>query len=86
VAEAAGRPMGEARLAIHHFGNRPEAEMLAARLAAKLPAVPPAQISSLPAVLAAHAGLGVLAVIVGESSSSVAGCLAAAADGTEAAT
>ncbi|MFF2317252.1 DegV family protein [Arthrobacter sp. NPDC058097] len=77
VAEAAGRPLGEARLAIHHFGNRPEAEMLAARLAARLPALPPAQISSLPAVLAAHAGLGVLAVIVGESSSSVAGCLAA---------
>ena len=31
------------------------------------PGCPPAQISSLPAVLAAHAGLGVLAVIVGES-------------------
>jgi fatty acid-binding protein DegV len=76
VADAGGRPSGEARLAIHHFGNRPEAEMLASRLAAKLPACPPAQISSLPAVLAAHAGLGVLAVIVGESSSSVAGCLA----------
>ena len=44
------------------------AERLAARLAeavrnARLP-----QISALPAVLAAHAGLGVLAVIVGESS------------------
>ena len=32
------------------------------------PSTPPAQISALPAVLAAHAGLGVLAVIVGESS------------------
>jgi hypothetical protein len=31
-----------------------------------LPQCPPAQTSSLPAVLAAHAGLGVLAVIVGE--------------------
>ena len=43
-------------------------EALAARLAERCPECPPAQISSLPAVLAAHAGLGVLAVIVGESS------------------
>jgi fatty acid-binding protein DegV len=53
------------RLAVHHFGNPDEAAGLAARLAAALPHCPPAQISSLPAVLAAHAGLGVLAVIVG---------------------
>ncbi len=59
---------GQARLAVHHFGNPAEAEELAGRLAASLPGCPPAQISSLPAVLAAHAGLGVLAVIVGESS------------------
>ncbi|GAA1758943.1 DegV family protein [Pseudarthrobacter sulfonivorans] len=65
--DAASRPDGLARLAVHHFGNPAEAEGLAARLAAALPECPPAQISSLPAVLAAHAGLGVLAVIVGES-------------------
>jgi len=53
---------------VHHFGNPAEAEQLAARLADRLPGCPPAQISSLPAVLAAHAGLGVLAVVVGESS------------------
>jgi DegV family protein with EDD domain len=68
VADATGRPAGQARLAVHHFGNPGEAAELADRLAASLPDVPPAQISSLPAVLAAHAGLGVLAVIVGESS------------------
>jgi DegV family protein with EDD domain len=67
AADAAARPDGMARLAVHHFGNPGEAEGLAARLAAALPGCPPAQISSLPAVLAAHAGLGVLAVIVGES-------------------
>ncbi|MFJ5696754.1 DegV family protein [Arthrobacter sp. NPDC093139] len=67
VADAAARPPKEARLAIHHFGNQPEAELLASRLAVALPDSPPAQISSLPAVLAAHAGLGVLAVIVSES-------------------
>lgn len=67
AADAASRPAGLARLAVHHFGNPAEAEGLAARLAAALPGCPPAQISSLPAVLAAHAGLGVLAVIVAES-------------------
>lgn len=78
AADAAGRPAGEARLAIHHFGNQSEAELLAARLAAALPGIPPAQISSLPAVLAAHAGLGVLAVIVSESTVSGAGVLSPA--------
>ena len=68
AADALSRPAGEARIAVHHFGNQAEAEQLAARLGVLLPECPPAQISSLPAVLAAHAGLGVLAVIVGESS------------------
>jgi DegV family protein with EDD domain len=73
AADAAGRPAGQARLAVHHFGNQAEADQLAARLAAALPGCPAAQISALPAVLAAHAGLGVLAVIVGESSTPAAG-------------
>ncbi|MDQ0820935.1 DegV family protein with EDD domain [Arthrobacter sp. V4I6] len=68
AADVAARPVGHARIAIHHFGNQPEAERLAARLAVALPDCPAAQISALPAALAAHAGLGVLAVIVGESS------------------
>lgn len=68
VTSASARPGAQVRLAVHHFGNPGEAEELAARLAAALPQCPPAQISSLPAVLAAHAGLGVLAVIVGEDS------------------
>jgi DegV family protein with EDD domain len=67
AADAGSRPAGKARLAVHHFGNPEEAQALADRLAAALPHCPRAQISSLPAVLAAHAGLGVLAVIVGES-------------------
>ena len=65
VAAAAPRPGESVCLAVHHFGNPQEAESLAVRLEAALPDCPPAQISSLPAVLAAHAGLGVLAVIVG---------------------
>lgn len=66
VADAQSRPAGSARLAVHYFGNAEQGAVLATRLAADLPDCPPAQVSSLPAVLAAHAGLGVLAVIVGE--------------------
>lgn len=65
VAAAAPDPDDSVFLAVHHFGNPAEAASLAARLEAALPGCQPAQISSLPAVLAAHAGLGVLAVIVG---------------------
>jgi DegV family protein with EDD domain len=68
AADVGKRPAGQARLALHHFGNAGEAEQLARRLSASLTGIPPVQISSLPAVLAAHAGLGVLAVIVGEGS------------------
>ncbi|HSO91378.1 MAG TPA: DegV family protein [Arthrobacter sp.] len=68
VADAAARPPGQARLAVHHFGNPAEAEQLASQLAEEVPGCAPVQISALPAVLAAHAGLGVLAVIVGENS------------------
>ncbi|BCW67205.1 DegV domain-containing protein [Arthrobacter sp. NicSoilB4] len=68
VADAAARSGGQARLAVHHFGNPAEAGQLAAELAAAVPGCAPIQISALPAVLAAHAGLGVLAVIVGENS------------------
>ncbi|MCU1532234.1 MAG: DegV family protein [Arthrobacter sp.] len=78
AADASSRPHGRARLAIHQFGNPAEAEQLASRLEMLLPACPPAQISALPAVLAAHAGLGVLAVIVGESSTPLGGGSAAA--------
>ena len=67
VAEAEAHPGESVVLAVHHFGNPEEAESLAVRLEAALPQCPPAQISSLPAVLAAHAGLGVLAVIVGRT-------------------
>jgi len=68
AADVASRPAGQQRLAVHHFGNRSEAEALASRLHVLCPDCPAPQISALPAVLAAHAGLGVLAVIVGESS------------------
>lgn len=52
-------------LAVHYFGNRGEAEQFAAGLAHDLGLVADdVVLSPLPAVLAAHTGLGVLAVVV----------------------
>lgn len=52
-------------LAVHYFGNRPEAEAFAAGIAADLDLAADAVVlSAMPAVLAAHTGLGVLAVVV----------------------
>ncbi|MBT8161414.1 MULTISPECIES: DegV family protein [Arthrobacter] len=65
AADVNSRPAGQSRLAVHHFGNVGEAEQLASRLAEDCSSCPAVQLSALPAVLAAHAGLGVLAVVVG---------------------
>ncbi|MBP3043340.1 DegV family protein [Arthrobacter jiangjiafuii] len=54
---------GRVRVAVHHFGNEAEAERLAGAIAGDAPDAE-LMICSLPAVLAAHAGLGVLAVAV----------------------
>ena len=52
-------------LAVHYFGNRPEADSFAQALAADVGMAPDAVVvSTMPAVLAAHTGLGVLAVVV----------------------
>ncbi|MCC9204666.1 DegV family protein [Arthrobacter sp. zg-Y769] len=60
--DIAGRT-GKVRAAVHHFGNASEAERLAGVIGAAAPEVE-VLICALPAVLAAHAGLGVLAVAV----------------------
>ncbi|GAB3285400.1 DegV family protein [Sinomonas notoginsengisoli] len=55
-------------VAVHYFGNRPEAERFAADVAGDLGlAVQDVVLSPLPAVLAAHTGLGVLAVVIASS-------------------
>ncbi|MDP5226028.1 MULTISPECIES: DegV family protein [Arthrobacter] len=63
VAAAADIPESSLGLAVHHFGSAQAARELADRLQARLPEAPPPVISSLPAVLAAHVGLGVLAIV-----------------------
>jgi DegV family protein with EDD domain len=61
-ADVAGRSRG-VRLTVHHFGNEDEAAQLAERLAA---VAGPGRVMTAPcpAVLAAHVGLGVVAVAV----------------------
>ncbi|NYE94362.1 DegV family protein with EDD domain [Psychromicrobium silvestre] len=64
VAAELSRRDQASSVAVHHFGNRSQAEALLGRLA--LLPTPPAEavLSDLPAVLAAHVGLGVLAVVI----------------------
>lgn len=64
AADIASRPEGTVAVAVHHFGNEAAAVDLARRLRAASPRVGPVSLSELPAVLAAHVGLGVLAVVV----------------------
>ncbi|MDJ0357973.1 DegV family protein [Paenarthrobacter sp. PH39-S1] len=66
LADIAARPAGMAKAAVHHFGNEAQAREFAGRLASGVPELSEIMVTGLPAVLAAHAGLGVLAVIVGE--------------------
>lgn len=61
-AELAART-GRVRVAVHHFGNEAEAERLASAVIRERPGAE-VLLCPLPAVLAAHAGLGVLAVAI----------------------
>jgi DegV family protein with EDD domain len=57
----------QVRLAVHHFGNEQQARDLADRLAAGAGVGVDISVSALPPVLAAHTGLGVLAVVIGSA-------------------
>jgi len=63
AAAAKNIPEESLGLAVHHFGSPQAASELAVRLAEAFPAAPPVVISTLPPVLAAHVGLGVLAIV-----------------------
>lgn len=54
------------RLSIHHFGNLAEAEALAASISSSCPDLPPIMLTRLPAVLAAHSGLGALVAVISD--------------------
>ncbi|WP_433123693.1 DegV family protein [Arthrobacter koreensis] len=64
--EELARRSGPVRVAVHHFGNEAEAERLAAAVIQEVPDAG-VMLCPLPAVLAAHAGLGVLAVAIAPS-------------------
>ena len=64
--EELSRRSGPVRVAVHHFGNEAEAERLASAVIRELPEAE-VMLCPLPAVLAAHAGLGVLAVAIAPS-------------------
>lgn len=66
LADIAGRGAAAAQLSIHHFGNEPQARELGLALQRQAPGLAGATLTRLPAVLAAHAGLGVLVVVVAE--------------------
>ncbi|MHA7262140.1 DegV family protein [Arthrobacter sp. TMN-37] len=63
VKGAAAARSGGTEITIHHFGNDDEAAGFADRLESGLPGTP-VSLARCPAVLAAHAGLGVMAVAV----------------------
>ena len=64
AAEIVARGPAETRISLHHFGNEAQARTLGDALEAGSPGLAGATLTRLPAVLAAHAGLGVLVVVV----------------------
>lgn len=67
AAEIASREPGRAQLSLHHFGNEHQAGILNESLRTRFPGLAAADMTRLPAVLAAHAGLGVLVVVVSDA-------------------
>ncbi|NVM97945.1 DegV family protein [Arthrobacter sp. SDTb3-6] len=65
--EVAARPPGSARISVHHFGNSEQALALGESLRADCPGLAAAGLTRLPSVLAAHAGLGVLVVVISDA-------------------
>ncbi|MCU6478757.1 DegV family protein with EDD domain [Arthrobacter silviterrae] len=62
--DLAARAPGTARVGLHHFGNEDQARALGESLQAERPGLAAPVLTRLPAVLAAHAGLGALVVVV----------------------
>ena len=67
AGEITGRGAAATQISVHHFGNEAQARTLAASLEGGAPGLSAATLTRLPAVLAAHAGLGVLVVVVADA-------------------
>ncbi len=66
AAEIAGRGAKDTQISVHHFGNEAQARTLGESIEADSPGLAASTLTRLPAVLAAHAGLGVLVVVVAD--------------------
>lgn len=64
LADIRSRGAAATQVSVHHFGNEAQAKELDLALRAEVPGLSEATLTRLPAVLAAHAGLGVLVVVV----------------------
>lgn len=67
AADITARGAAGTRISLHHFGNADQARALGRSLEAGAPGLADATLTRLPAVLAAHAGLGVLVVVVSDA-------------------
>ena len=66
AAEIAGRGAKDTQISVHYFGNEAQARTLGESIETGSPGLAAATLTRLPAVLAAHAGLGVLVVVVAD--------------------
>lgn len=67
AANIASRGAGNTQISVHHFGNEEQARTLDEALHLACPGLGSSTLTRLPAVLAAHAGLGVLVVVVADA-------------------
>lgn len=67
AAEIAGRGTQDTQISVHYFGNEAQARTLGVSIEKGSPGLVAATLTRLPAVLAAHAGLGVLVVVVADA-------------------
>ncbi|POH73476.1 fatty acid-binding protein DegV [Arthrobacter glacialis] len=67
AANIAARGAANTQISVHHFGNEDQARTLDEALHLACPGLGSSTLTRLPAVLAAHAGLGVLVVVVADS-------------------
>lgn len=67
VVDVNTRGPAATQVCVHHFGNADQARAFGESLEAAAPGLAAATLTRLPAVLAAHAGLGVLVVVVADA-------------------
>jgi DegV family protein with EDD domain len=67
TAEIVARGASRTQVSVHHFGNEDQGRTVVESLKAAAPTLTASTLTRLPAVLAAHAGLGVLVIVVADA-------------------